>query len=103
MYNKLGLPEDFGDSILDHCVAENLLCRTSEPKAGYIPAIDGNNITLADIADAVANASYAQDDKYTPQALRTIIEEHHRRLKEHTLMEMISKPNDADDQNANES
>ena len=89
--NKLNIPPEFGNRILDHLVKEGMLCRTSEPRNGFIPATDGENITLADISDVVAKASYAQDEQDTPQELRSIMDKQYEMLKQHTLLQVIGR------------
>jgi len=89
IHSKLNLPADFGDKILSHLVDEGLLCRTSEPAAGFILAVDGNSITLADIADVVAKASYAQDNKNTPEKLKAVMDCRREILSQHTLMQIL--------------
>jgi membrane protein len=70
---SLNLPADFGEKILEHLTKAGLLFQTSEPRMGYSPATDSNNITLGQICDAVAKASFAQDDDSTPTALRKLM------------------------------
>ena len=88
---KLNLPADFGEKILDHLVKEEFLCRTNEPRTGFVPATDGNNITLADIADAIAKASYAQQDAETPSKLKAIMDAQHDVLAQNTLMQILDE------------
>jgi membrane protein len=89
--NKLNIPPEFGNRILDHLVKEGMLCRTSEPRNGFIPATDGENITLADISDVVAKASYAQDEQGTPKELKSIMDKQYEILKQHTLLQVIGR------------
>ncbi len=89
--NKLNIPPEFGNRILDHLVKEGMLCRTSEPRNGFIPATDGENITLADISDVVAKASYAQDEEGTPKELRAIMDKLYETLKQHTLLQVVGR------------
>lgn len=89
--NKLNIPPEFGNRMLDHLVKEGMLCRTSEPRNGFIPATDGENITLADISDVVAKASYAQDEEGTPRELKSIMDKQYQMLKQHTLLQVIGR------------
>ncbi len=89
--NKLNIPPEFGNRILDHLVKEGMLCRTSEPRNGFIPATDGENITLADISDVVAKASYAQDEEGTPRELKSVMDKQYEMLKQHTLLQVIGR------------
>ncbi len=88
---KLDLPAEFGEKILDHLVAEKLLLCTSEPLVGFAPATDGANITLAEIADAVANASFAQQREEIPSGLKAVIDAQHDALSRCTLKQALEK------------
>ncbi len=81
----LNLPADFGEEILAHLTEAGLLFRTSEPRIGYSPAADSNHITLGEICDAVAKASFAQDDDNTPAALRKLMHASRQELSGVTL------------------
>ena len=81
----LNLPADFGEEILDHLTEAGLLFRTSEPRIGYSPSADSEKITLGEICDAVAKASFAQDDDNTPAALRKLMQASRQELSGVTL------------------
>jgi len=87
--SRLNLPADFGDRILEHLTGAGLLFRTAEPRVGYTPATDGANITLADISQAVAKASFAQADDETPSQLSAIYAAQNKELATHTLKELL--------------
>jgi membrane protein len=57
--SQLNLPADFTEKILNHLVKANLLLKTTEPVAGFAPATTAENLNLAEIYDAVRNASFA--------------------------------------------
>lgn len=52
------LPENFIEQILENLTRAGLLCKTTEPIVGFVPATDGANITLADISLAVEKSSF---------------------------------------------
>jgi membrane protein len=81
----LNLPADFGEEILSHLTEAGLLFRTSEPRIGYSPSANSENITLGEICDAVAKASFAQDDDNTPAALRKLMHASRQELSGVTL------------------
>jgi len=87
--SKLNLPADFGEKILNHLTSAGLLFRTTDPRVGYAPATDGANITLADISEAVAGASFAQADDDTPAGLAAVFDAQHENLAAHTLKEIL--------------
>ena len=87
----LDMPDELGEKMLDHFVRAGLLCQTDEPKIGYVPSTEGENITLADIHDALGKASFAQDDESTTARLKEIETETHKQLDKHTLKEVLQQ------------
>jgi membrane protein len=87
----LDMPDELGEKMLDHFVRAGLLCQTDEPKIGYVPSTEGENITLADIHDALGKASFAQDEESTTERLKQIETEMRRQLNEHTLKEVLKQ------------
>lgn len=85
----LDMPDELGEKILDHFVQAGLLCQTDEPKIGYVPSTEGDNITLADIHDALNKASFAQSDETSSQKLKEVVAEIRGQLDEHTLKEIL--------------
>jgi len=66
---RLDIPPDFAARVLDRMVKAGLLFHTNEPISGYVPSTDGTHMSLADIFDAVAKASFAQPHTWeTPKA-----------------------------------
>jgi membrane protein len=87
---KLNIPAEFGDKILDHLVRSNLIARTTEPAAGFIPVKDPANIRLSDIADAVAAAGFAQVAADTSDSLKQISNTQHETLAQHNLKQILN-------------
>ena len=85
----LDMPDELGEKILDHFVRAGLLCQTDEPKVGYVPSTEGDNITLADIHDALGKASFAQGEEGSTEKLKKIVAEMRGQLDEHTLKEIL--------------
>ena len=87
--SKLDIPAEFGDKILKHLVDSELIARTSEPKAGFLPAKDPANIKLSDIAEAVASAGFAQSTAEQPDALQQITQDQRSALAQHNLKQIL--------------
>jgi YihY family inner membrane protein len=88
---RMDLPAEFGSKILDHLVAKGLLVQTAEPHVGYMPATDGEKITLADIADVVQAASFDQNLQTIPPRLKKIMDQRHEELAKVTLKEVLEE------------
>ena len=82
------MPDELGERLLEHLVKAGLLCQTNEPKVGFVPSTEGHNITLADVSEALAKASFAQEDAYSGR-LKEIIDEQRRQLGEYTLDDIL--------------
>jgi len=89
IFSKLNIPAEFGDKILKHLVDSKLIARTSEPKAGFLPAKDPANIRLSDIADAVAKAGFAQPTTEQPESLQQITQAQRNALAQHNLKQIL--------------
>ncbi|MHC4113528.1 MAG: YihY family inner membrane protein [Planctomycetota bacterium] len=87
--SKLNIPAEFGDKILKHLVNSELIARTTEPKAGFLPAKDPTNIKLSDIAEAVAAAGFAQSLAGQPDSLQQIIQAQRDALAQHSLKQIL--------------
>jgi len=88
---RLNLPAEFGRKILEHLVGKGLLIQTAEPHAGFAPATDGRNITLADVVDAVKGASFDQDCQSVPAKLKNIIDARREELAKVSLKEILEE------------
>ncbi len=87
--SKLNIPAEFAEKMLNHLVKSNLIAKTSEPKVGFIPAKDPANIRLSDIADAVAEAGFAQSTIETPPSLEQITQAQRSALSQYNLKEIL--------------
>ena len=56
--SQLNLPSDFMEKVLNHLVKAGLLLKTSDPVIGFAPSTTAENLSLAEIYDAVQNASF---------------------------------------------
>jgi len=84
---SLDIPSDFASRILEHMVKAGLLCRTSDPVAGYVPSTDGAHITLADIFNAVDAASFTQ--VASGRKLQTVLGKMQELLGRFTLKDIL--------------
>lgn len=87
--SQMNLPAEFGNKILEHLVTKGLLVQTAEPQVGYMPATDGDKVTLADVADAVQSASFDQGSATVPTKLKGIIDAQREELGKVTLKEVL--------------
>ena len=83
------MPAEFADKILKHLVNSNLIAKTSEPRVGFIPAAEPENIKLSDIADAVAAAGFAQLTTEQPESLRQITQSQRNILAQYNLKQIL--------------
>jgi len=88
--SKLNIPGDFGDKILGHLVSSGLIVKTSEPRVGFVPAKDPENIRLSDIADAVAKVGFAQSAAEQPQVLEQITQSQRNTLAQYNVKQILS-------------
>jgi membrane protein len=89
IFSRLDIPAEFGSKILDHFVDHGLIARTSEPKVGYIPARDPENVKLSDIAAVVAEAGLAQSTPGGPEALEQIAQSQRSVLEKYNLKQIL--------------
>jgi len=83
--SKLDIPGEFGEKLLDHLVTCKLLVKSSEPRAGFMPAQDPENMRLSEIADAVAKAGFGQ-----PDDLQQLTQSHRAAFDQYNLKQIIN-------------
>jgi len=83
--SQLDIPGEFGEKLLDHLVSCRILVKSSEPKAGFMPAQDPENIRLSEIADAVAKAGFGQ-----PDDLRQLTQSHRAAFDQYNLKQILN-------------
>jgi len=88
--SKLNIPAEFGEKILNHLIGSGLIVKTSEPKVGFVPAKDPENIRLSDIADAVAKLGFAQLTAEGAGGLRQIAQSQREALAQYNLKQILS-------------
>jgi membrane protein len=92
--SKLNIPAEFGDKILNHLVDSELIVKTSEPKVGFLPAKDPENIRLSDISEAVAAVGFAQSPTDQPASLQQITRSQRGALAQHNLKQLLRPEQD---------
>jgi DNA-binding IscR family transcriptional regulator len=87
--NKLNIPPEFVDKILTHLVTSGVLVRVSEPKEGFMPAKDPGNMKLAEIADAVGKACFAQTPEEQSVGLKQVMKMQREALSQFTVKQLL--------------
>lgn len=87
--SKLNIPAEFGEKILNHLVNSELIAKTSEPKVGFLPAKDPENIRLSDIAAAVAAVGFAQSTREQPESLEQIAQSQRDALGQYSVKQIL--------------
>jgi len=87
--SRLDIPARLGDKILHHLVGSRLLVKTSDPTVGFIPARDPANISLSDVAEALATAGFAQSTHQQAQALEQIAQSQRSALARYSLKQIL--------------
>lgn len=88
--SKLNIPADFTEKILNHLVVSGILIKSSDPKVGFMPAQDPENIKLSLIDQAVAAAGFAQSAIDQPESIKKITQEKQNTLARYNLKQIIS-------------
>lgn len=89
--SRLDLPGEFAEKFLNHLVDKGLLARTSDPKAGFLPARAPANIRLSEIAEAVADAGLAQTSHSPAGKIEQINQAQKELLAKFTLSELLEQ------------
>ena len=87
--SKLNIPAEFGEKILSRLVGSGIIIRSSEPRVGFIPARDPAHIRLSDIAEAVAEAGFAQSLAGQPESFVRAIQSQRGALAGYNLKQII--------------
>lgn len=88
--SKLNIPAEFCEKVLGHLVGSGIIVKSSEPKVGFVPARDPANISLSDIAEAVAKVSFAQSITGQPESLEQIARTQRDVLTQYSLKQILS-------------
>lgn len=88
--SHLNLPADLTENILNHLTKSQILLKTTEPAPGFTPSTIAENITLADIADAVAAASFIKPSDQS-SALTHLWQQQREKLSQVTVRQAIGE------------
>jgi membrane protein len=89
--SKLDMPAEFVEKILTLLVNAGLLVRVSEPKDGFMPARDPGSMKLADIAEAVSKAGFAQTTAEQTTGLQLVARLQREALSQYTVKQIIEE------------
>lgn len=89
--STLDIPGEFGQKILDQLVERSIIVKTSEPTVGYVPARDPANIKLSEIADAVADAGFAQSSPEQADKLDQIAKSQRLALADYSVKQILNR------------
>lgn len=87
--SKLDIPAEFGDKIFDHLVNRGIILKSSEPKAGFIPAKDPEHIKLSEISEAVAAAGFGRPTAESAGALERITQTQRDALAQYNIKQIL--------------
>ena len=87
--NRLNLPPELGEDIIEGLVEKGLLARTSAPHVGYVPGRDIEQIKLSDITEAVAEVAVAQPGLADQPTLQKLVQAQQQFLAKHSLKEIL--------------
>jgi len=87
--SKLDIPPEFGDKILDHLVNRGIILKSSEPRAGFVPAKDPVNIRLSEISEAVAAAGFGRPTTESAAALERVAQAQRDALTRYNIKQLL--------------
>ncbi len=87
--NRLNMPPELTEKVLDHLVAHGVLVKASAPKVGFMPAADPEKILLSDISDALAAACFAQKTTDQPKVFDEVLASQKNILAQHNVKQML--------------
>jgi len=87
--SKLDIPAEFGDKIFDHLVNSGIILRSFEPKTGFVPAKDPENIKLSEISEAVAAAGFGRSTTELAGALERITKTQRDALAQYNIKQIL--------------
>ena len=87
--SKLNMPAEFVDKILAQLVGNGIVIKSIEPKTGFVPAQEPANIKLAEIAEVVSRAGFAQLSPESSDTLEQINLSQRDILAQYNLKQII--------------
>lgn len=89
--SKLNLPAEFCNKILNRLVSAGILIKSSEPRTGYVPAKDPENIKLSDIADIVSSVGFSSLSSEQPGIISQLAAAQKNSLAKYNVKQIISE------------
>ena len=89
--SELNIPAELAEKILDHFVKSGLIVRTSEPKTGFLPARNPENIRLSEISEALAGIGFGRSHTEQLPALQKIIRSQKDCLAQYNLKQILTE------------
>lgn len=87
---KLNIPVELTEKILHSFVNHGIIVKTSEPKTGYVPARDSENISLAEISEALSSIGFAQSQFENADGLLLIAQATRETLAQYNLKQILN-------------
>jgi len=87
--SKLNIPAELNEKVLNHLVSAGIIVKTSQPKEGFMPAREPEEIKLSQISEAVSAVSFAQSPVDQPGNLQQLTQEQRDSLKRHNIRELL--------------
>ena len=90
--NRLNIPPELGDDVIESLIEKGLLVKTSAPRVGLVPGREPERIKLSDITEALAGVALAQPKLQEQPTLDKLVQAQQQFLAKHTLKEILSPP-----------
>lgn len=100
--SKLNIPAEFAGKILDHFVDRGIIVRTSEPRAGFMPAKDPAQIKLSEISEALADIGFAQSMTDRTNDIEQIVNSQREFLKQYNIGQILADAERIEDEQQSE-
>ena len=87
--SRLNIPVELTEKILHSFVNRGIIVKTSEPRAGFVPARAPENISLSEISEALASIGFAQSGSEKRDGLQQITLAGRKTLAQYNLKQII--------------
>ncbi len=88
--SKLNIPAEFCNKILNHLVTGGILIKSSEPRTGFVPARDPENIKLSDIAEVAGSVGFSSPSLEQPAIISQLAAAQKNSLAQYNVKQTIS-------------
>ena len=93
--SRLNIPVELTEKILHSFVNYRIIVKTSEPRTGFVPARDPENISLSEVSEALASIGFAQSDAENTGSLRHVTLAGRKALAQYNLKQIL-EPDEED-------